>query len=102
MRTLYAHDIRWESQSVPDPDLPLLEAAHQLGARPAGLHQEREVRAGEDELHAHADVPLEKLRGVQAAHAGELAVLAAGGDHLLVGLGDARVAELAGDAHLEA
>src|SRR5688572_12705256 len=47
-------------------------------------------------------MPLEKLWRVHAAHAGELAVLAAGGDYFLVGLGDAGVVELAGDAHLEA
>src|SRR5688500_17060786 len=47
-------------------------------------------------------MPLEQLGRVHAAHAGELAVLAAGGDYFLVGLGDAGVVELAGDAHLEA
>jgi len=47
-------------------------------------------------------VALEELGGVHAAHAGELAVLAAGGDYFLVGVGDFRVVEFAGDAALEA
>jgi len=46
-------------------------------------------------------VALEELGGVHPAHARELAVLPAGGDHLLVGVGDFGVVELAGDAELE-
>src|SRR5947209_7795876 len=54
--------------------LPLaLEAAHQRGALATGLHEEREVGAGEHELHAHRDVALEELGRVHAAHAGEFA-----------------------------
>src|SRR5258708_10089284 len=45
---------------------------------------------------------LEEFGGVHAAHAGEFAVVAAGGDYFLVGVGDFRVVEFAGDAALEA
>ncbi len=45
---------------------------------------------------------LEELGGVHASHAGEFAVLAAGGDYFLVGVGDFGVVEFAGDAALEA
>src|SRR4051812_40654184 len=86
-------------KSVDVPNLFFLETAHERSALGAGGEEKREVGPGEDELHAHVDVPLEELGGVHAAHAGKLAVLAARGDDALVGVGDLRVVELARDAH---
>src|SRR2546429_6678459 len=48
---------------------------------------------------AETDIAAHQVVVIDAAHAGILAVLAAGRDHGLVGRGDARVAEIAGDAH---
>ena len=49
-----------------------------------GDHQ-RHVVAGQHQLHALADVELEQLVGIGAAHAGPLAVLLAGGHDLVDG-----------------
>src|SRR4029078_6196368 len=80
----------------------LLESPYEIGARLAGLHQQREIRARQDQLPAHVAMPLQQLRRIHPAHARELAVLAAGGDNFGIRLADPRVVELAGDSHLEA
>src|SRR6185503_7603974 len=66
----------------------LLESPYEIGARLAGLHQQREIRARQDQLHAHVDMPLQQLRRIHPAHARELAVLAAGGDNFGIRLAD--------------
>src|SRR3712207_8502784 len=53
--TLSLHD------ALPISLFPVFESPHERCPRRSGLHEERKVRAGEHELHAHGDVPLEEL-----------------------------------------
>src|SRR5258706_13584348 len=71
---------------------PLADLA---GAFGAGGHQEADIVAGERQLHAHADIALQQVLGIDAGHARVFAVLAAGGDRRLVGGGHAFLAEIA-------
>jgi hypothetical protein len=74
----------------------------EIRARLRAGHEKARIAAGEDEAHAHRDVFLHERMIVAAAHAGMLAVPAAGIDHHAVRLLDARIRELPGDAELGA
>src|SRR6516165_4277227 len=62
-------------------------------------HHKAAIAPGEHEPHAHADVFLHQLLGIDATHPWPFIVLVAGGDHRLVGGGDLPMAVLAGDPH---
>src|SRR4029453_10920352 len=77
----------------------LLERPHLRLVSPRRPREHGEVVAGEQHADALASIHLEEVLAVGAAHAGPFAVLLAGGDDLVAGLLDARMAVLAGDAH---
>src|SRR5689334_17711188 len=76
----------------------LLPLAQKFGTVAGAGHQHPEVVAGDDHAHAHGDVFRQQILHIDAAHARPFAVLAAGGDHRLVGARDLGVVELAGQA----
>src|SRR5438270_13342415 len=80
----------------------VLEVAQERGAPPRRGEHERQVGAGEDEAHAALDEARHQLLVVDAAHAGPLALRAAGRDGAVAGVDHAVVGEIARDAHFRA
>src|SRR5580700_11870003 len=76
----------------------LLERPHLPLVRAGRVGEHGQIVAGQQQLHALADVELQQLLAVGAAHARPFAMLLAGGDDLVDGLLDPGMAVLAGNA----
>src|SRR6266851_2125597 len=77
----------------------LLERPNLRLVRAGRVGEHGQIVAGEQQLHALADIELQQLLAVGSAHARPLAMLLAGGDDLVDGLLDPGMAILAGNAH---